>query len=265
MKKPLFHLEKWYLDVVDDNSRSSIFYTARLRWFGVSFQYVEWIRFDGDKVENQAVNFRRVALPKRTNDVISWQDSKLDVMGEWTAMDGPIKAKIYDSPDGYLNWYCYQPRSKVKLMIGKDEMEGLGYVEKLVLTAYPWHIPINHLRWGRYVSDKHALVWIQILEKSEKQWVWLDGVEIEDTFEIDDKVILNNYTKLSMYPLETLQSGRPISKALGFLLKGVINYKSEINRNFVNAYAQKWLSKGHLEINNNTDTGHVIHEWVNFS
>ena len=127
MKKPIFYLEKWYLDVVDSNHNSSIFYAARLKWFGVGFQYVDWIYFDGDEVQSQSTNFRNVSMPKQLDNIITWEDKKLNVKGEWTSMEPPIQALVFDSPKGQLDWQCYQPRSRVKLKINGKETEGLGY------------------------------------------------------------------------------------------------------------------------------------------
>lgn len=264
MNKPLFNLEKWFLDVVDSDNRTSIFYAAKLNWLGVRFQYVDWIHYDGDNICSQEKKFRRVSLPSINRQTILWEDLKLNIKGEWTSMDNPINACVYDSPKGQLNWHCYQPRSHVKLNINNQEIEGLGYVEKLVLTAYPWHIPMDHLRWGRFVSPRHSLVWIELRESVIRQWVWLDGAKIKDRCEINDISVANKTFTLTLNKEKTLESGRSISKALGVLLKGVLNFNNPIRSNFANAYSQKWLSHGQLKIDNEIDQGMVIHEWVNF-
>jgi hypothetical protein len=33
------------------------------------------------------------------------------------------------------------------------------------------------LRWGRHLSDRHALAWIEWDEGSTGRWAWLDGTE----------------------------------------------------------------------------------------
>ena len=112
--------------------------------------------------------------------IYSWNDSKFDVNGVWESLADPIQACIFNSVDGCLNWNCFQPASKVCLTINNKIVKGRGYAEQLILTALPWKIPMNELRWGRFGSKENNMVWIELREEDKQQWVWLNGEKIEN-------------------------------------------------------------------------------------
>ena len=53
-----------------------------------------------------------------------------------------------------------QPRSRVEVLVGDCEFNGLGYAECLTVTVPPWQLPIRQLRWGRFVAPDRSLAWI---------------------------------------------------------------------------------------------------------
>ena len=86
--------------------------------------------------------------------LITWSDSKFGVSGTWKSMATMIQTRIFDSAEGFLDWKCFQPASKVQLRINDTVLEGRGYAEQLILTVPPWRIPMDELRWGRFGSDE---------------------------------------------------------------------------------------------------------------
>jgi hypothetical protein len=54
------------------------------------------------------------------------------------------------------------PRARARVLLADGgAIEGLGYVERLDMTLRPWELPIRELRWGRFLSENAAVVWIE--------------------------------------------------------------------------------------------------------
>lgn len=46
------------------------------------------------------------------------------------------------------------------------------------MTLAPWRLPIDTLRWGRFLSDERSVVWIDWeRETGTKTWIFVDGNE----------------------------------------------------------------------------------------
>jgi len=261
-----FHLSKWFLDFTGEDGEAMIFYAAKLKWHGWSATYTSWLNYNSSSVVHLKSRFRNVQFPHLNDNLITWEDSNFGVSGTWESLSDPIQSKIFDSEDGYLDWKCYQPASKVRLKIKDREVEGRGYVEQLILTVSPWKIPMDELRWGRFVSDENNLVWIELREKNKQQWLWLNG-EKTDSCIIEDYFISiperNLILKLDRRVL--LESEKKILSVVEKLIRYIPGFNKVMPLNFIMADEYKWLSKGELQLNNKTiSTGMSIHELVNF-
>jgi hypothetical protein len=83
---------------------------------------------------------------------------------------------VFDSPEGAVDWECLVPSGAATV----GPLGGLGYVERLRLTVAPWRLPIRTLRWGRCLTPRHSLIWIDWLGGSDRHFVFLDGVPVPD-------------------------------------------------------------------------------------
>jgi hypothetical protein len=261
-----FHLEKWFLDFVGESGEAMIFYAAKLKWHGWSASYTSWLQFDAVSGVSLKSRFRNIQMPHLKDDQITWSDSKFDVSGAWSSKSKMIQARLFDSKDGFLDWNCYQPSSKVKLKINDTLLEGNGYAEQLILTAPPWKIPMDELRWGRFGSAENSMVWIELREKEIQQWLWLNGEKIENCTIEDDRILLNDLDlALNLDRGVVLESEKKIFSVVEKLIRYIPGFNKVMPLNFLMADEIKWLSKGLLQSHGEpADSGMAIHELVNF-
>jgi hypothetical protein len=160
-KRLPFHLSKWYLDCVDDDGTVFIGYSARLQYGPLPLSYsASLIERDGDALERRS--YRRTQDPV-TDDgqKVRWRLDRLGVRGAWDALSDPVERVLYSGNEGTVLWRCHAPRARASVTPGTGAtIEGLGYVEQLVLTVPPWKLPMKSLRWGRFLSPNHELIWI---------------------------------------------------------------------------------------------------------
>ncbi len=261
-----FCLSKWYLDFAGENGEAMIFYAAQLTWHSMSAKYTSWLSYNPESGVVLKSRFRKVQMPVLDRDVITWKDSDFGVSGTWSASMQMIQARLFDSKEGYLDWECYQPASKVKLLINERTLTGVGYAEQLTLTASPWRIPMDELRWGRFGSDSYNLVWIELRKSDKKQWLWLNGEKIGTCLIEDDRIVIQE-GNLTLYldRQVILESEKKIQSVVGKIIRYLPNFHKSIPLGFLMADETKWLSKCELHSNGKViSNGTAIHELVNF-
>jgi len=151
---PAFSLAKWYLDCVTDEGEAVIAYRAELRWGAVAIGYASVLRHR-EKTEVRST-LRACPLPELRGDELLWEAPPLRIEGRWRALAPAARETVSQGVD----WICVQPRSEVELRLDGRTLRGLGYAEELKLTVPPWKLPIDELRWGRWVAKDRGLVWI---------------------------------------------------------------------------------------------------------
>ncbi len=184
----MFTLEKWYLDLVTAEGTAVIVYSARLKWGRARAGYASVLVSRADAPVEEESAFGDAAAPTGENDRITWSHPALRLHGQWQARGAPIDARLLEHADGWIDWRCVTPRSRVTIDVGRVRHVGLGYVEQLTLTIPPWKLPFHHLRWGRYASESQAIVWIAWDGADTRQFVWHDGVPQPGAI-IDDQSI----------------------------------------------------------------------------
>jgi hypothetical protein len=175
---PVFELTKWYADAVSAAGDWWIGYRARLKCGSFSVSYSSVLDSSG-----QRHSLGSGGMCCRNGEA-RW--SGLGVEGRWVASTPSLHATVYDG----VEWTCFIPRGRARV----GAIDGLGYVERLRLTIPPWKLPIRRLRWGRYLSERHSLIWIDCLGDCDRRFVFLDGapipempaIEFTDTLTIRD-------------------------------------------------------------------------------
>jgi len=262
-----FHLNKWFLDFIGDKGETMIFYAAKLTWNGFTAHYASCIHYDSETGVKVSSHFRNVLLPEKKEKLISWSDVRFKISGLWESDAKPLQARIYEADNGYLDWNCYQPTSTVKLKMGDKIITGNGYVEQLILTAPPWHIPMNDLRWGRFRSPCNTLVWIELRSQNIQQWLWLNGEKITN-FSIEDDCLSSQETDflLKLDRSVVIESEKKIHQVVHKLLRYLPGFNKLMPAKFLMAESHKWLSKGEFQQDGcSLAHGMAIHEWVNFN
>ena len=261
-----FHLVKWFLDFVGENGECMIFYSAKLTWHGWSASYTSWLNYDPASGVCLKHRFRNVQFPQIEENGITWTDKKFGISGTWEPLSERVQARIFESSEGFLDWECFQPASKVILKLMGRSLEGLGYAERLTLAISPWKIPMDELRWGHFNSTENNMVWIELNEKQKRQWLWLNGEKIENCT-IEDGCLSKPEKDmvLNLDQAVVLESEKKIFSLMGKIIRYIPGFNKVVPTGFLMADETKWLSVGQLQSNNKVVcNGTAIHEYVNF-
>jgi hypothetical protein len=164
---------------------------------------------------------------------------------------------VYEAPEGSILWTCIQPRSQVSVRTPHGDFRALGYAERLAVTIPPWHLPLQELRWGRFVSSNHTLVWIDWQGTYSKRLAILDSVEFPLHCVADSKVIAGD-------AILRIESGHPLrsGRLRSTILPGASALRRLFPKNLFNVDEQKTLSPSTLTVAGEASTGWTIHEVV---
>jgi hypothetical protein len=191
---------------------------------------------------------------------LEWDCRTLGIRGRWRASQPPFHRTLADDAGGSITWRCHVPAAAVDVQLADGRsLVGLGYAEELTLSIALSRLPFDELRWGRFVSDRDSLTWIQWQGRTPRQWVIQNGVAVSGAT-IDEKAVrlAGDCGVLEIHDTVTLRDGPLASTALHtipgarlWLLKGIER-----------AHETKWLSAGTLTTATHASSGWVIHEVV---
>ena len=260
---PRVHLEKFYVDVVTKDGSGCIGYAARLHGFGLAATLASTLRWPVDS-GGAAVQRRtsRGTLPGIAQGALHWRCSALGLDGIWSsAPHTHAEAKIlWLDGAGSVTWEVLAPRARVELRADDGDLIGWGYAERLTLTVNPWRLPIDSLRWGRFVSPEHSVAWIDWEHRTPRRWLLHDGIEIRG-FNVDDAHLSWPGHALAFHETRVLRSGRLADTVFSRwrLIERVLP------RRILALQETKWCSAGVLINDDGKETpGRVIHERVRF-
>ena len=262
-----FKLEKWYLDGVTEEGNSFIVYASELKWHKWRITYSSILTLDQLVGISHKFKIGNCHFPEKSKALIKWQDDYFKFDGVWNGNNQSIQERLFENSEGSLDWKCYQPSSKVSFRFKNKNHKALGYAEKLVLTAVPWDIPMDELRWGRFVSSEYNIVWIEYKRDQIKQWAWVNGEKVEN-WDITDDYVANDKMQLKLIFGEkvVLEKEKKIFNVVKTLVKFLPGFKRSVPLKFLNSDEKKWLNKSSLMIDNQrVSTGWSIHELVDFS
>ena len=217
-------MRKWYIDSVAQNGRVRIDYRGDIRWGALHIPFISTLTFDGSQAKTTKA-FRRSVPP---------------------ALEPSFERELYRDDEGYVLW---------RLLIPREEA---GYAEFLEMTIPPWRLPIDTLRWGRIVTAKMSLVWIEWAGARPMMLALRDGREANVIRINDDEVELGDGTRLAIADRTTLRDA-PLSATIGPL-------RFLLPRKLTAFHETKWRSGGTIFNGGEVvDAGWVIHERVRFT
>jgi hypothetical protein len=157
----VFRLRKWYMDCVAADGTLVLAYWASMSWGLLRLAgAATLVRRHGAIAED--VSLQRSREPQVTADAIVWRCNTLGTEGSWHPLESPLSRTLHADPDGKIIWHCLAPRARGRVVLkGGAAVDGLGYVERIEMTQRPWQMPMHALRWGRFLSEHSAVVWIQ--------------------------------------------------------------------------------------------------------
>jgi hypothetical protein len=251
-----FSLVKWYMDCVTDSGEAAIVYLADLHWRGIHARIGSVLTTNDRHSPVTSTSLGRYTL-RSSPERITIEHSKLKIAGCWLSGAAAHQHKVYESSAGSVVWNCIQPRSRAKLSVEGREFAGLGYVECLNVTVPPLQLPLQELRWGRFVAPDHTLAWVDWKGTYSTSFALLD-TRLTTLSSASDREVIADDAVLQMASGSSLRSGR-----LGAtILPGALGLRRLFPRRLFGIDEQKSLSLGTLTIAGQSSTGWVIHEVV---
>lgn len=183
-----FTVDKWYLDLVTRDGTAVVAYVVDLRWLGLAMRLASRLIVDAEGRRDERSTRHETAWPALADGHLTWTSETLGLKGAWRALDGPLARTLVSSPAGVIDWTCHMPRATATATADAASYDGLGYAEHLHLTLPPWSLPFSTLRWGRQVSDRHAVVWIERDGVDHRRDIWLDGQPAPEAHVVADGV-----------------------------------------------------------------------------
>lgn len=250
-----FSLVKWYLDCVTDTGEVAILYSARVKWRGMSLAYSNFIGISGEsRTERSSMRSAKIEPSADTITVAAFQG---DLCGLWTAKAAPFERTVFKNEQGSVIWNCLQPSAAVRVTMEGRDWAGLGYAECLTLTLPPWKLPMQHLRWGRFVSTQDALAWIDWQGPYSLNLAVHNGRQLAEP-QITDAEVSSASATLRMAESASIRSGRLAST----ILPGAPALARMFPSSMFSVEEKKWRSRGVLETTDHRSLGWVIHEAV---
>jgi hypothetical protein len=244
-------IEKWYLDSVTPDGAGIIAYAARayLGPFSAAFsEGLEW-RAGNPLVRGRTVPGGR--LPTAAPDEIRWANRTLGIEGRWRSGLHPMPSLVlHEEPAGRIEWTCFRPAASTTVRVGRENRNGLGYAERLILTLPPRKLPIRELRWGRFIAAEQSCVWIRWQGSVDRNWCFHNGGLVEAAMP-DLHLLTWPAHQLHLDPGILLRTGCIADTAL----KGTGPLRWLLPASLRNLQETKWCSRGVL-----TDSAGREHE-----
>ncbi|HEX8659782.1 MAG TPA: hypothetical protein VF690_19720 [Hymenobacter sp.] len=257
---PAFQLQKWYADVVDPaTGHLAICYDSELRWKGLAFRFTNLLRFEPPGMRFASASFVHQAQAGLNEDQVLFTLKQRGVRGTWQRQAPALRELLLETAYGSVLWECHFPAATAQVLMGETVLHGLGYVEKLTLTLPPWHLPLQTLRWGRFVAPGHCLVWIKWEGPEPRHLVFYNGTRYADTGHIGDNEVQVGPFRLAFEAKHSLRAGL-VGKTV---FQRFPWFKKLFPVRILHLDEAKWLSAATLtEARTVVATGYAVHERV---
>lgn len=253
-----FTLTKWYLDCVTAEGDAAILYSGVLGWQGISLAYNSILTVSAGRVESHSSMAR--AHVRADAKQVEVHAPRLGIAGSWRRLGQSFRARVYEGELGFIEWNCLQTGSAVRLTVGDRTLNGTGYAECLTVTVPPWRLPMEQLRWGRFVSADRTLAWIDWQGDYNNSFAVLDGRQVAlNAVNEEEAVIEEGRLRMSQsLPLRTGKLGATV-------LPSAPRLRRLLPRSLAAIEEHKWRSRGVLTCDGKSSDGWVIHEVVHWT
>lgn len=255
-------LVKWYIDCVAPDGRSAVVYWAEVRWRGVRAT-VHSVAWHAPGAPARSWNrFSQAPEPGIRGGRLDWRSESAGWSIRGEALGPPFGLRLYERREGAVDWRCEACPIRVEVTLPEaGTLSGLGYAERLTLGFAPWKLPIDELRWGRWIADsgERSMVWVDWRGAHPLTAVFVDASRREPAH-VSDVAI-----GVAGAALE-FQEGRTVhSRSVRSLLGGAGPLVKVIPGNWLDLEDRKWLGRGRLVTDGQPPVfGWAIREVVRF-
>jgi hypothetical protein len=208
-KSTHFKLEKLYLDCIDEQGNCFIIYWAKLKFYFIKVIYSGLIFSDNKGVTIEKSSLKKMREPL-INNLLLFYSQYLEIRGSWerTADQLPVFS-FNDALKHELAWNCHHPKALTEIQYNDTTFEGFGYAETLTLTIKPWNLPIEELRWGRFLTDLYAITWINWKGDNPLNKIYCNGEEYNDAIFQENSIIFGSGAYVLMFnEITIIRKGR---------------------------------------------------------
>lgn len=254
-------VEKWYLDCVTPDGAGMIGYAARIGLGPLALQCSETLLWRAGEPADLNRTVLGGRLPAEMPDGIVWRSRAVDANGLWCPCGAGIPTvTLHEEAAGRIEWTCLCPAAQAIVSVGSIHLEGLGYVERLVMTLPPAKLPFRELRWGRFIAGGQSCIWIQWRGPIERSWCFHNGRAVDAAMPDRHELVWNGH-RLRLDQGSILRAGRIAETA--FHEAGL--WRRLLPRAVGGIEETKWCSAGVLTDEQGREhTGWAIHEVAHF-
>lgn len=256
-----FSLSKWYLDCTTENGDVLVGYAASLRWRALRLEFASiLVRRSTGEIQTKTT-LHKGKLPVSADGSLQWKCAALGLEGTWMAKERPISKRILEASKTPLLWSCVQPCARAEIAVdGIGTFQGFGYVDHIDLSTKPWRLPLEKLRWGRYLSEEDSIIWMDFRGPAPETIVFHNGILCRSAHVSDQNIAIGDEgIELRFEDTCVLREGALASTALS-VIPGVNRL---LPARMLQTYECKWRSRGVLSKGKSTlGTGWTIHEVV---
>jgi hypothetical protein len=254
-----FKIEKHYLDCIDNQGNCFILYWAGIEFFFLKLVYSAVIFNDSEGFTTENSTLRKINKP-HIGRIISYSNDFLKTTLTFERTDPPINLALYSKNSRHeLIWDCHHPKATAEIIFKGNIYKGLGYGETLLSTVNPVSLPIDELRWGRFLSDSYTIIWINWKGSYPLTRVFLNGILYEEADFEDDRIVFGGGSYILRF-----SEIRPVrmGKLEGLFAKMKF-LKFLFSRRLLNTMEQKFKAKSVLNLNSEVlSSGWSLYEVV---
>jgi hypothetical protein len=205
---PVFKIEKCYFDCIDNQGNCFIIYWARIDIFLLRLVYSAVIFNDSEGYTKENSYLGKISRPL-ISKTISYSNEFLKTELTFERRDPPIKLSLYKKNNtNELIWDCHHPKAFAEISFNGKIYKGLGYAETLSSDINPASLPIDELRWGRFLSDTYSIIWICWKGSYPLTKLFLNGILYEDAlFEPGNIIFGEGRYSLGFSEIRTVRAG----------------------------------------------------------
>jgi hypothetical protein len=243
-----FKFEKLYLDCIDEYGNCFINYRAEIKFLFMRFHYSAFIFSDpaGHTIERST---HKKTMEPVIKDLIIFYNHSLHLKGSWRR-SAPAMPPMTLAGDlvHNLKWNCHHPSAISEIMYNNNTYNGNGYAETLSFTMNPAGFPFDELRWGRFLSEKYVIIWLNWRGSQPMNKIFINGAEYADAVIEEDNIIFGNGTfSLAFEKKTTIRKGKLSDTLSKYPWLKIIPGSS-----YLNSMENKYKAKATLTINSET-------------
>jgi hypothetical protein len=209
------------------------------------FVYSGLVFCDAEGLTTEKSTLRKTKKPV-VNGTIHFNNKFLKTGVSLKRTNDPITRSLYkDNGNNELIWNCHHPKALAEIIYNGSIYKGFGYAETLFSPIEPGNLPIDELRWGRFLSDSYTLIWINWKGKYPVNKIFFNSIEYNDAiFENDIIVFGDGIYQLKFLEIQLIRKGK-----LSRLFSKMKLLKIFFNRKILNSVEIKYKARTSLSKN----------------